>query len=195
MPTTLSTWASCPGGLTCYALSGPVLREPPRDYLSDTPLACALWGFWCLNMANWVPPSLFSELFPLWEHAKWRCDTPPSKGVAQRYLRDTLWKQGKWVRYPPVRYYLERILRDMGSVSHWAAKVMQHGCASLPCRSFILLHAWVATLPRSQWKEGRGTQGRAVAGWLQWIFWRDCGAGAKHGRKWRSSCLCWKKQG
>ena len=26
----------------------------PRDYLSDTPLACALWGFWCPNMANWL---------------------------------------------------------------------------------------------------------------------------------------------
>ena len=30
-------------------LDGP-LRVIPRDYLSDTPL----WGFWCLNMANWV---------------------------------------------------------------------------------------------------------------------------------------------
>ena len=31
-----------------------------RDYLSDTPY-CALWGFWCLNMANWVryPLALF----------------------------------------------------------------------------------------------------------------------------------------
>ena len=50
----------------------------PRDYLSDTPY-CALWGFWCLNMANWVryPPAPLSERFPLGKHAKWRCDTPP----------------------------------------------------------------------------------------------------------------------
>ena len=76
-------------------------------------------------MANWVryPLPPFSEQFPLGEHAKGRCDTPPSKGVSQRYLRDTLWKQGKWVRYPPLRYYLERVLRDMGGgISHWAAK-------------------------------------------------------------------------
>ena len=30
-------------------------------------------------------PSPFSEPFPLGEHAKWRCDTPPQKG----YLSDT----------------------------------------------------------------------------------------------------------
>ena len=40
--------------LMMLVLSGPVLRESPRDSLSDTPRACALWGFWCLNMAKWV---------------------------------------------------------------------------------------------------------------------------------------------
>ena len=50
----------------------------PRDYLSDTLLACALWGFWCLNMANWVRyPPPFPERFPPGDHAKWRCDPPP----------------------------------------------------------------------------------------------------------------------
>ena len=72
-------------------------------------------------------PSPFSERFPLGEHAKWRCDTPPPpKGVSQRYLRDTLLKQGKWVRYPPLRYYLEMVLRDRGGISHWAAKAVSH---------------------------------------------------------------------
>ena len=34
-------------------------------------------------------PSPFSEPFPLGEHAKWRCDTPPlKKGVSQRYWRE-----------------------------------------------------------------------------------------------------------
>ena len=37
---------------------------------------------------------------------------PPHKGVSQRYLRDTLCKQGKARAIPPVRY-LERALRDM----------------------------------------------------------------------------------
>ena len=56
----------------------------PRDYLTDTLLACALWGFWCLNMANWLRyPPPFSERFPLGEHAKWRCDTPPhNRGIS-----------------------------------------------------------------------------------------------------------------
>ena len=58
----------------------------PRDYLSDTPLLRAM-GFFCLNMANFVryPPPPFLSVSPLGlgEHAKWRCDTPPSKGVSQ----------------------------------------------------------------------------------------------------------------
>ena len=90
----------------------------PRDYLSD-PIArygvsgVSTWPIGCDT------PSPFSERFPLGEHAKWRCDTPPppTKGLSQRYLRDTLWKQGKWVRYPPLRYYLEKVLRDMGGVT------------------------------------------------------------------------------
>ena len=70
--------------------SGPVSRESPRDYLSDTPLACALWGFWCLNMANWVryPLPLFWA-FPPWSTCEVEVRYPPSKGVSQRYLRDT----------------------------------------------------------------------------------------------------------
>ena len=67
------------------SLSAPY-RAIPRDYLSDTPLACALWGF---SVSTWPigcdTPSPFSERFPLGEHAKWRCDTPPTKG----YLSDT----------------------------------------------------------------------------------------------------------
>ena len=95
----------------------------PRDYLSDTPLLRAM-GFLASRHGQSVamPPAPFSERFRLGEHAKWRCDTPPSKGVSQRYWRDSLWKQGKWVRYPPLRYYLERVLRDRGGITHWAAK-------------------------------------------------------------------------
>ena len=53
-------------------------------------------------------------------HARWRCDTPPpprEKG----YLSDTCAipyeNKAKRVRYPPLRYDLERVLRDMGGVS------------------------------------------------------------------------------
>ena len=65
----------------------------PRDYLSDTPLLRAM-GFF--GVSTWPigcdTPAPFSEHFPLGEHAKWRCDTPPppSKGVSQRYLCDSL---------------------------------------------------------------------------------------------------------
>ena len=63
----------------------------PRDYLSDTPLLRAM-GFLASQYGQLgaIPPPPFSERFPLGKHAKWRCDTPPSKGVSQRYLRDTL---------------------------------------------------------------------------------------------------------
>ena len=99
-------------------LSGPILRDAAR--LSQRYPPIARYGvFWHLNMANWVryPPPPFLSVSLLGEQAKWRGDTPPSKGVSQRYWRDTLSKQGKSVRYPPLRYSLERVLCDMGGVS------------------------------------------------------------------------------
>ena len=106
-------------------LSGPVLRDTAR--LSQRYPSIVRYGVF--GVSTWPigcdTPSPFSERLPLGEHAKWRCDTPPppSKGVSQRYLRDTLWKQGKWVRYPPLQYYLETVLHCMGGgISHWAAK-------------------------------------------------------------------------
>ena len=79
-------------------------------------------------MASWVryPLPLFWAFPPLRTCEVEVRYPPPSKGVSQRYLRDTLCKQGKWVRYPPLRYYLERVLRDMGGISHWAAKYVTH---------------------------------------------------------------------
>ena len=64
-------------------------RAMPGNCLSDTPLLRAMGR--CLNMTNWVRyPPPFSEPLPLGEHVKWRCDTPPpTKGVSQRYLRNT----------------------------------------------------------------------------------------------------------
>ena len=95
-------------------LSGPVLRDTARLSQRYPPIA----RYGAFGVSTWPigcdTPSPFSERFPHEEHAKWRCDTPPLKGVSQRYWRDTLWKQGKWVLYPPLRYYLERVLRDMG---------------------------------------------------------------------------------
>ena len=69
------------------------LPKIPRDYLSDTPLLRAMGLLASQHgQSGAIPPPPFSERFPIGEHAKWRCDTPPrpSKGVSQRYLRDTL---------------------------------------------------------------------------------------------------------
>ena len=112
---------------TILSLSGPVLRDTAR--LSQRyPPYFALWGFWCLNMANWVRyPLPFFWAFPSWRACEVEVRYPPQKG----YLSDTLWKQGKWVRYPPPRYYLQRVLRDMGGISHRAAK-FSHMPWSLP---------------------------------------------------------------
>ena len=87
----------------------------PRDYLSDTPLLRAM-GFLVSQHGQWgaIPPSPLFSAFPPWRAREVEARYPRTKGVSQRYLRDTLAKQGKWVRYPPLRYYLERVLRDRG---------------------------------------------------------------------------------
>ena len=100
-------------------LGGPVLRDTAR--ISQRYQAIARYGGF--GVSTWPigcdTPSPFSEHFPLGEHAKWRCDWPPPK---KGYLSDTCSipyenKANGWVRCPPLRYYLERVLRDRGGVS------------------------------------------------------------------------------
>ena len=84
----------------------------PRDYLSDTPaIVLRAMGFWCLNMANWARCP--RPLFP-WRACEVEVQYPPQNG----YLSDTCAipyeNKAKRVRYPPLRYYLERVLGDMG---------------------------------------------------------------------------------
>ena len=88
----------------------------PRDYLSDTPLLRAM-GFLVSQHGQLgaIPPPPFLSISPLESmRSGGAIPPPPSKGLSQRYLRDTPRKQGKRLRYPPLRYYLERVLRDMG---------------------------------------------------------------------------------
>ena len=51
---------------------------------------------------------------------------PPPPPQQKGYLSDTCAipheNKAKWVRCPPLRYYLQKVLRDMGGISHWAAK-------------------------------------------------------------------------
>ena len=90
-------------------LSGPVLRDTARLSQRYPPIA----RYGVFGVSTWPigcdTPSPFSEHFPPGEHAKWRCDTPLQKG----YLSDTM-KTRQMGAIPPLRYYLERVLRDMG---------------------------------------------------------------------------------
>ena len=66
-------------------------RAIPRDYLSDTPLLRAM-GFWVSQHGQLgaIPPPPFLRVFPLESMRSGDAISPPSKGVSQRYLRDTL---------------------------------------------------------------------------------------------------------
>ena len=78
-------YAKCLSCCLRQGLSGPVLRDTARLSQRYPPIArygvfgVSAWPIGCDT------PSPFSEQFPLGEHAKWRCDTPPQKG----YLSDT----------------------------------------------------------------------------------------------------------
>ena len=99
-----------------YGLSGPVLRDTARLSQRYPPIA----RYGVFGVSRWpigcdTPPPPFSERFPLGEHVKWRCDTPPpSKGVSQQYLRDT----------PLCDTISKGYCAIWGGISHWAAKDM-----------------------------------------------------------------------
>ena len=62
----------------------------PRDYLSDTPLLRAM-GFLVSQHGQLgaIPPPPFLSVSPLESMRSGGAIPPPSKGVSQRYLRDT----------------------------------------------------------------------------------------------------------
>ena len=106
----------------CVPLVAPYCASH-RETISAIPPYCALWGFWCLNMANWVrSPPLFS-VFPPWG----ACEVevrypPPQKG----YLSDTC-----AIPYKNKANGCDTPLCDTiskgycvigGGISHWAAK-------------------------------------------------------------------------
>ena len=96
-------------------LSGSVLRDTAT--ISAIPPPIARYGVF--GVSTWpigcdTPPPFLSVPTP-GEHAKWRCDTPPpppKMGISS-ILAQYPMKTSKWVRYPPLRYYLEKVLRDM----------------------------------------------------------------------------------
>ena len=73
-------------------LSGPVLCET-RETISAIPPYCALWGFLVSQHGQLgaIPPPPFLSPSPLESmRSGGAIPPPPSKGVSQRYLRDTL---------------------------------------------------------------------------------------------------------
>ena len=128
-------------GKQTFPLGGPVLHDAARLSQRYPPIASYWAGVLCLNMSNWVryplPPVFWA--FPPWRacEVEVRCPPPPTKGVSQRHLRDTTWKQGKMAAIPPLRYYLKRVLRDMGGTSRWAAKLKRgQTCTFQTCTLF-----------------------------------------------------------
>ena len=92
----------------------------PRDYLSDTPLLRAM-GFLVSQhgQTGAIPPSPFlSVSLEILDGMRRGGAIPP---LPEGYLSDTCAipyeNKAKYVRYPPLRYYLERVFRDMGGVS------------------------------------------------------------------------------
>ena len=96
-------------------LSGPALRDTARLSQRYPPIA----RYGVFGVATWPigcdTPSPFSERFPHEEYTKWRCDTPPLKRGISAILARYPMKTGQIGAIPPpLRYYLERVLRDMG---------------------------------------------------------------------------------
>ena len=118
---------------------GVILMGPycaiPRDYLSDNPpynIYCALWGFWCLNMANWVR-----------EHAKWTCDTPPppKRGTSAILARYPM-KTRQMGAIPP-----SAILSRKGIARYGGGGVSRIGPLRAPCKLLVsFLSTWAVFL-------------------------------------------------
>ena len=95
--------------------SGPALRDTAR--LSQRYPLIARYGVF--DVSTWPivcdTPSPFSERFPIGEHAKWRCDTPPPlkrgvSAIAARYPKKARQKGA----IPPSAILSRKILRDTG---------------------------------------------------------------------------------
>ena len=125
------------GALSGCALTGPVLRDTARLSQRYPPLA--RYGFWVPQHTQLgaITPPPFSECFPRGDHAKRRCDTPPPQRGISAILARYPMKTRQLGAIPPLRYYLEKVLRDRGGdISHWAAKAVPFEVSRqmTPCR-------------------------------------------------------------
>ena len=104
------------------ALSGPVLRDTARLSQRYPPIA----RYGVFGVSTWPigcdTPSLFSERFPLWEHTKWRCDTPPQKGYLSDTCAKTFENKANGCDTPLCDTISKGYCAIWGGISHWAAK-------------------------------------------------------------------------
>ena len=98
-------------------------RAIQRDYISAIPPYCALWVLLVSQhgLLGAMAPLPLLSVSPL--------ESMRSGGAIP--LSDACTTRQKRVRYPPLRYYLERVLRDMGGISDWAAKPRNRGIPEL----------------------------------------------------------------
>ena len=108
-------------------LSGPVLRDTARLSQRYPPIA----RYGVFGVSTWpigcdTPPP-FSERFPIGEHAKWRCDTPPPQ---KGYLSDTCAipyeNKANGCDTPLCDTISKGYCAIWGGISHWAAKLRSH---------------------------------------------------------------------
>ena len=130
-----------------WPLSGPVLRDTARLSQRYPPIArygvfgVSAWPIGCDT------PSPFSQRFPLGEHAKWRCDTPPPQ---KGYLSDTgaipYENKANGCDTPLCDTISKGYCAIWGGISHWAAKLgpQWSNFSGIPCMG--LDPGWLAFL-------------------------------------------------
>ena len=109
-----------------------------RGTISAIPPYCALLGFWCLNMANWVRyPLPFSDRFPPLESMQSGGTIPlPKRGISAILARYPM-KTRQIGAIPPLCDTISKgYCAIRGCISHWAAKCMG-GRGAGDSRSFL----------------------------------------------------------
>ena len=101
-------------------LVGPVLRDTAIRLSQRYPPSLRAMGFLVSQHGQLgaIPSPPFLSVSPVESMRSGGAIPPPPPPPKKGYLSDTgaipYENQAKWVRYPPPRYYLERVLRDRG---------------------------------------------------------------------------------
>ena len=138
----------------------------PRDYLSDTPLLRAMGLLVSQHgQLGAIPPPPFSQRFPLGEHAKWRCDTPPPQ---KGYLSDTgaipYENRANGCDTPLCDTISKGYCAIWGGISNWAAKFEPLFCGSEKIKSRKIPVKFPAQKKENHRRASAGAQGEKYCG-------------------------------